>query len=150
MVEPPAKVRPLIRDLKVTQKPKYRVTVLSRLWSAGRIAHPNVASNGFAPTVSLRGHCLKSSIAWFRTRRADDAAALIGALETDGRTAVSLAVHFRRKASGLRNRSLSFPKSSRFAVQLQSLQKFEIAFHFAAHLEDHEPLHNQRERSGRA
>jgi hypothetical protein len=55
MVEPPARVRPGIWNSKVNQKPKYRVTELSRLWSAGRIAHSNVASNGFAPTVSLRG-----------------------------------------------------------------------------------------------
>jgi hypothetical protein len=55
MVEPPARVRPGIWNAKVNQKPKYRVTELSRLWSAGRIAHSNVASNGFAPTVSLRG-----------------------------------------------------------------------------------------------
>lgn len=149
MVEPPAKVRPGIRDSKVNQRPKYSVTELSRLWSAGRIAHSNVVSNGFAPTVSFRSHYLKSLLAWFRTRRADDAAALIEALETEGRTAVSLAVHFGRKASGLRSRPLSFPKSPRFVVQLQSLQKFEIAFHFAAHLKDHKPLHNQRERSGR-
>lgn len=145
MVEPPVKVRPLIRDVKVNQTLKYRVTELSRLWSAGRIAHPDVTSNGFTPTVSLRGYCLKSSLAWFCTRRADDGAALIEALETERRTALSLAVHFGRKASGLSRRSLSF----KIVVQLQSLQKSEIAFHFAAHLEDHEPLHNQRERSGR-
>jgi hypothetical protein len=66
-----------------------------------------MASNRFAPAVSLRGHCLKSSLAWFCPRRANDAAALIEALEMERRTGISLAVHFGRKASGLSHRSLS-------------------------------------------